>query len=191
MPKDMRWRINKLMEDQRAEAGQPASFAMLKQDEFEQIAEAAPESSAAETDTEPEPETEDVVSEEITSPSDDSAADVGDEFAETPAEDIPTQDFEDPDQVDPPEDWTPPPAAAESEEQSSLETEDPTDREQLLQQQKEPDLESLTHFMGTQGNDQLFDGLAIQMAESMHRQLNRFQDRFDQRMAELDIGNSY
>ncbi|MEY5060714.1 MAG: hypothetical protein RIS45_635, partial [Planctomycetota bacterium] len=54
-----------------------------------------------------------------------------------------------------------------------------------------PDWESMLGYVGQQANDELFDGLAIRLADSTHRSLNRFQDRFEQRMAELDIGNSY
>lgn len=54
-----------------------------------------------------------------------------------------------------------------------------------------PDWEAMLGYVGQQANDQLFDGIAIRLAESTHRIINRTQDRFEQHMAELDIGNSY
>jgi hypothetical protein len=182
MPLNLRARIKRLMNEQSEEAAQPTSYAILKstgedQEEIDPPGEQegdVPEAlDVAPPDSPPEPEGPATESEEVEPPE---------------AEPIPEPDP--PEAVPPPEDFPEMGDVPEQENGSFQEMDVPED-EDGQQQPEQPDWESMLGYVGQQGNDQLFDGLAIRMAESTHRQLNRFQDKFERHMAELDIGNSY
>lgn len=93
-----------------------------------------------------------------------------------------------PEDVPAPDDWEPSEPEVEPEPVPEMQVEEQRDG---VAQSEIPDWESMLGYVGQQANDQLFDGMAIRLAESTYRQLNRVQDRFEQQMQELDIGNSY
>lgn len=200
MPLDLRQRIKLLMNEQEAEAEEPASYAVLRGRSDEQPD--VPDSSADTPEEAPPPESGPIESPEATDATQESI-----ESPETPepqslqidSPDEPPEpesvEISEPDQLPeppPPEDrtvddWEPPveaqtetPEFGEAPESVDLGTSDET-----------PDWESMLGYVGQQANDQLFDGIAIRLAESSHRIINRVQDKFEQHMAELDIGNSF
>lgn len=182
MPKELPERIKRLMEDQAEEAALPVSYSILRSVKPE----AAEDPPGESDEVTPSPSDEVPQNEVQPAPEDWQVADPneGNEQSQPP------EDWNQPqgELTAPPQDWEQPePARSEAPDMEPAEDAN----SQQSAREDAPDLESTLGFMGQQGNDQLFDGLAIQMAESVHRQMGRFQDRFDQRMAELDIGNSY
>lgn len=183
MPLNLRARIKKLAAEQSDEASQPVSYAILKSDGEEQ------------EEIEQPGEQEGEVPESLDAPPPDSPPE--DTATEAPPEDVePPPDAEpmpepEPEDVTAPDDWEPV-EADEPVEPSGPDAElEVPESEDAAVADEQPDWESMLGFVGQQANEQLFDGIAIRLAESTHRTINRTQDRFEQHMAELDIGNSY
>jgi hypothetical protein len=176
---DVRSRIKRLMDEQAEEAAQPVSYAMFQDDETEELPE--PQGQQSDSDS-TEPPTLSMPPSEPVEPQ---------QEIEPPEE--PEVEPAEMTEIPPPEDWSEPVQEFEPPEERELE---PVPEMAAPEQEREfepemPDWESMLGYIGQQANDQLFDGIAIRLAESTHRQINRVQDRFEQHMAELDIGNSY
>lgn len=176
MPSNLQDRIKALMDEQAEEASQPVSYATLEsEDEPEQRE--TPEESQEPPDEPIEPPAAETAPE--------STQDVPEPESEAPVglEDVPPPEES---EVPPPEDYEVPEEVVEPVPEMAVEEDGGREF-----QPEEPDWESMLGYVGQQANDQLFDGIAIRLAESTHRIISRTQDRFEQHMAELDIGNSY
>lgn len=161
MPSVVRERMQKLMDEQKAEAELPTSRSVYASEEPEIDAPEVQESESADEIPLPEQNAQESEADDIplpeTAPAEEQPQSSGDD---TGADDVAAEPMETPE-------------AADSE-----------------QQPEQPDWQSMLGYVGQQANDQLFDSLAINLAESTHRIVNRTRDKFDQRFAELDIGNS-
>ena len=186
MYSDVRSRIQRLMQEQAEEAGQPVSHATLESAEPSEVIEQSSGSSEPETvdppSQTPEP-VEDVPAPETVPPPETETVDPPSQ----PIEETAQEEEPESQPITPPEDWSAPESATDMTVPDASDIPPETPQESRDQ----PDWQSMLGYVGDQANDELFDGLATRLAESTHRALNRVQDRFDQRMAELDIGNSY